>query len=863
MKKTIYLIIFLFFGIISFSQTVTITDDPAYDGDSSAMLDVKSDSKGLLIPRVSDAMMVMDPANGLLIYQTDGDAGFYYNAGTPELPDWKKLNAGTITVSEIRDSDDDTQVITNESDKIFFNTDGERRMTIMPDARIGVGMDPWINPDLSAILELKSDTLGLLIPRMTLNNRNNINSPAYGLLIFQTDNEPGFYYNNGSPETSNWTKLSDGGSSGTGDNLGNHIATQNINLNGNYLTGNGTTLGLYVTPTGSVGIGTTTPSNLLDVYGRVECESGLVVNSGAQNGVYVGNATNDGVKVYHAGNPTDQHENSGNNGFEVAGAEGHGLYVGHAGFHGVHVKNAAADGFYVASSDYDGFRVDNAGSSGVFVYSAIKHGVDISNVSINGINIDKADNKGVFVNEAGNPSSLDSSQYNNGFEVAGAEGYGFFVGQADRKGVLVYKAGTPSSWLLSTNKNGFEVSGAEDDGLLVGYAGRIGANVLVSDSIGFRVYQAGSKGVLVYNAGNPSTEKLSVKNNGFEVAGAEGYGFYVGQADEKGVLVYKAGNPSNYYLGTYNNGVEVSGAEGNGVYVGHSDKNGMMISKAVNDGVYIVSAGSPTQIVGNSYNNGFDVAGTEGDGLSVGWADYNGVYVYNAGVDGVRVDSAGGAGLSVHKCIRGLYVGDATWDGVWVAAAADNGVFANTLQSSREWGFNTPDKINAYNVSSKGNSTYAKNNGNAVLQPGDVVCISGGLEENVLEGWGYPIINVERANIRNSQAVFGVVEYKVVIHQERRSDPENKAIKPNKGFKYSEGDITPGSYMSVVVFGQAEVKIDDSKSIKAGHKLTVSDVDGMARTLSSSDSWADTGILGKALENSSGKEKINVFVNCK
>ena len=44
----------------------------------------------------------------------------------------------------------------NDIDWTFFNTDGERRMTIMPDARIGIGMDPWVNPDASAILELTS-----------------------------------------------------------------------------------------------------------------------------------------------------------------------------------------------------------------------------------------------------------------------------------------------------------------------------------------------------------------------------------------------------------------------------------------------------------------------------------------------------------------------------------------------------------------------------------------------------------------------------------------------------------------------------------------------------------------------------------
>jgi hypothetical protein len=49
----------------------------------------------------------------------------------------------------------------------------------------------------SAILDVKSTAKGMLIPRMTLVNRNAIATPATGLLIYQTDNTPGFYYYDG------------------------------------------------------------------------------------------------------------------------------------------------------------------------------------------------------------------------------------------------------------------------------------------------------------------------------------------------------------------------------------------------------------------------------------------------------------------------------------------------------------------------------------------------------------------------------------------------------------------------------------------------------------------------------------------
>ncbi len=57
--------------------------------------------------------------------------------------------------------------------------------------------------DGSAMLEVKSTNKGLLIPRLSLAQRGGIGSPATGLLIYQTDNTPGFYFYNGTT----WTLL--------------------------------------------------------------------------------------------------------------------------------------------------------------------------------------------------------------------------------------------------------------------------------------------------------------------------------------------------------------------------------------------------------------------------------------------------------------------------------------------------------------------------------------------------------------------------------------------------------------------------------------------------------------------------------
>lgn len=65
-------------------------------------------------------------------------------------------------------------------------------------------------PDASAMLDVSSTNSGILVPRMTLGQRNAISSPATGLMIFQTDNTPGFYYYSGSA----WTAVSGTSSQG-------------------------------------------------------------------------------------------------------------------------------------------------------------------------------------------------------------------------------------------------------------------------------------------------------------------------------------------------------------------------------------------------------------------------------------------------------------------------------------------------------------------------------------------------------------------------------------------------------------------------------------------------------------------------
>lgn len=73
-------------------------------------------------------------------------------------------------------------------------------------AQVGINTDGSA-PDPSALLDMKSTTKGLLAPRMTTFQRDQIPAPAAGLVIFNTDCEEFQYY-----KSSGWKTL--GSSSG-------------------------------------------------------------------------------------------------------------------------------------------------------------------------------------------------------------------------------------------------------------------------------------------------------------------------------------------------------------------------------------------------------------------------------------------------------------------------------------------------------------------------------------------------------------------------------------------------------------------------------------------------------------------------
>jgi regulation of enolase protein 1 (concanavalin A-like superfamily) len=144
-----------------------------------------------------------------------------------------------------------------------------------------------------------------------------------------------------------------GGGAG-GDDLGDHTATQNINLDGHYLSGDGSDKGIYVDSRGYVGIGTSAPGYDLDVAGTIRA-TGTAVGLDAQI-MGVSNSNTTGVKGYS--NNGEGVNGESNSNFGVHGASRSGTGVCGEGFIGVSGRSEDGGGAGVHgynSSGYAGY----------------------------------------------------------------------------------------------------------------------------------------------------------------------------------------------------------------------------------------------------------------------------------------------------------------------------------------------------------------------------------------------------------------------------------------------------------------------------------------------------------------------------
>jgi trimeric autotransporter adhesin len=149
MKKTLIFSVFLLIRLITFGQVGINTDNS--NPDPSAMLDVKSTNKGLLVPRMTQAQRtaIVSPAAGLLVYQTDNPSGFYYHNGTV----WFRLSLQNEDWSTTGNTG------TNPANNFIGTTDNVA-LTFKVNSELAGKIDPMTSSTSLGYQTLNSNTTG-------------------------------------------------------------------------------------------------------------------------------------------------------------------------------------------------------------------------------------------------------------------------------------------------------------------------------------------------------------------------------------------------------------------------------------------------------------------------------------------------------------------------------------------------------------------------------------------------------------------------------------------------------------------------------------------------------------------------------
>jgi len=97
-KFSLIFVLQIFLGYFSYAQEGVGINKFGNPPDPSAALDVSSTNKGLLIPRLNTALRIaiVNPANGLLVYDTDSSSFFYYNLSASKWVSLAKATNGVV-----------------------------------------------------------------------------------------------------------------------------------------------------------------------------------------------------------------------------------------------------------------------------------------------------------------------------------------------------------------------------------------------------------------------------------------------------------------------------------------------------------------------------------------------------------------------------------------------------------------------------------------------------------------------------------------------------------------------------------------------------------------------------------------------
>jgi len=136
-KRTIFIpVLVCFLCINAFAQVGIGTTTP----NASAQLEISSTIGGLLVPRMTQAqrIAVATPATGLLIYQTDATAGFWYYNGTS----WSTFTSSGWSVTGDAGTNPATNFLgTSDSQDFVIATTNTERIRVKSDGNVGINQN--------------------------------------------------------------------------------------------------------------------------------------------------------------------------------------------------------------------------------------------------------------------------------------------------------------------------------------------------------------------------------------------------------------------------------------------------------------------------------------------------------------------------------------------------------------------------------------------------------------------------------------------------------------------------------------------------------------------------------------------------
>ena len=224
MKKQLLTLAFATLSTVFATAQVAVNTDGT-NADASAILDVKSSDKGMLVPRMTKTQRdaIGTPATGLLIFQTDQDTGFHYFSDGA----WNAMLSGAHSLGDLSD-------VIAFSSSLFIGNNTGKTATGHKNTGVGVG-------------SLYNTSSGEGNTSLGFSTGNNITTGSFNILL-------GYGSNPSSPTASNEL------------NLGNSIYATDINHTG------------FVTKIG-IGKDHKAPKSTLDVGGSFSLPLRLEVNS--------------------------------------------------------------------------------------------------------------------------------------------------------------------------------------------------------------------------------------------------------------------------------------------------------------------------------------------------------------------------------------------------------------------------------------------------------------------------------------------------------------------------------------------------------------------------------------------------------